>query len=160
MRAPALFLLLVTTASPLAAQARVDLLYGIERNVESPEAEYDGRLSAIVEWDVHPGLGIGVGSDHQFENARPSAGDYQSTAVFAVVSHTFGRGAVAPHVRLGLGLGRAPCEGDTCGDGLYLRGAVGMSGHLGGPLYLATEIGLSRVGQPFGGAGLSYRPGT
>lgn len=121
MRAPALFLLLVTTASPHAAQAR---------------------------------------SDHQFENAQPSAGDYLSTAIFAAISRTFGRGPVAPHVRLGLGLGRAPCEGDTCGDGLYLRGAVGVSGHLSGPLHLVAETGLSRVGQPFGGAGLSYRLGS
>jgi hypothetical protein len=160
MRAPPLFLLIVTMASPVAAQVRVDLLYGFERNVESPGAEYDGWLGAIVEWEVRPGLSIGVGSDHQFENARPSAGDYQSTAIFATISRTFGGGAVAPHVRVGLGLGPAPCQGDTCHDGLYLRGAVGVSGHVSGPVSLVAEVGLSRVGRPFGGAGLSYRLGS
>lgn len=152
-------LVFAVTSSPVAAQMRIDVMYGFERNVESSEPEYDGWLGATVEWEVGRGLSLGLGSDHQFESARPSASQHESTAVFVTVRRTFAVGAVAPYVRLGVGVGRAPCEGDTCSDGAYLRGAAGLGSDFDGPLQLIAEVGMSRVGRPLVGAGLSYRPG-
>lgn len=154
-----ILLVLGVIFSPTEARAQItaELHYGLDRNVQTTESERDGWLSATVEWTLAPGFGLGIGTDLQFERAPARLSDHQGGAVYLSVSRELRFGAVAPFVRGGLGLGRAPCEGDTCGDGLHLRGSTGLRAWLTDRFGLSGEIGLSRVSRPFGGAGLSVR---
>lgn len=145
------------SASELQAQLAVELSYGADRNVESEPAETDGWLNGTVEWMFPSGLGIGIGSDHHFEGASIDPSDHLGWALYFSASQEFPLGGAAPFIRGGIGLGRAPCQGDTCSDGLYLRGSGGVRIRLSHALRATGEIGLSRVSRPFGGAGLSLR---
>ena len=144
-------------ATDVHAQVVVDLLYGVARNVESTESELDGRLSASVEWVFPSGLGLGLGTDHQFEGAAISPSEHQGFAIYFSTSYELMAGPIAPFARGGVGLGRAPCEGDTCSDGADVRGSVGLRVRIVEKLGISAEIGVSRVSRPFGGAGISYR---
>ena len=139
------------------AQVAVEVSYGLDRNVTSTEAESDGWLNGTVEWMFPSGLGLGIGTDHHFEGGRISPSDHQGWAIYLSASHEFPVGKTAPFVRGGIGLGRAPCEGDTCGDGVHLRSSAGVRIRIAEELRLSAEIGVSRVSRPFGGAGLSVR---
>ena len=157
---PLLILLaLVLTFSPTEskAQVAVEMSYGADRNVESTESEFDGWLNGTVEWMFPSGLGLGIGTDHQFESASISPSDHLGFAIYLSASQEFRLGLVAPFVRGGIGLGRAPCQGDTCSDGAYLRGSAGLRIRLVGELRVSGEIGISRVSRPFATAGLSLR---
>ena len=144
-------------APKVQAQIAVDLLYGVDRNVTSTESELDGWLNGTVEWMFPSGLGLGLGADHQFEGAAISPSDHEGWSLYLSASREFPFDVAAPFVRAGVGLGRAPCEGDTCSDGLYLRGSAGVRVPLSERLRVVGEIGVSRVSRPFGGAGLSVR---
>ncbi|MDH3224684.1 MAG: hypothetical protein OEO23_13280 [Gemmatimonadota bacterium] len=149
-----LAVLLGLDAAPASGQVAFHVLYGVERNVDSGGAENDGWMTLGAEWALTPGVRIGVGTDHQFETATPSRSDYESLALFLSSSVEFSQRNVRPYVRGGVGLGRAPCEGDTCSSGTYLRASTGLRLRLSRAFWLTTEVGLSRVGQPFAGIGL------
>lgn len=144
-------------ASEASAQLSVELSYGADRNVDSEQPETDGWVNATVEWLFASGLGIGIGTDHQFEGASVGPNDHLGWAIYASTSYERALGDIAPFVRGGIGAGRAPCQGDTCGDGLHLRGSAGVRIRIAQKLRLSGEVGVSRVSRPFGGAGLSYR---
>jgi len=153
------FVLICTSlgAAECRAQVAVELSYGVDRNVQSVPSELDGWLNGTVEW-MHPsGLGVGIGTDHQFEAASINPSDHQGWAIYLSTSFEFSTDAVTPFVRAGIGLGRAPCEGDTCGDGAYLRGSAGVRWRIVREWRLSSEIGISRVSRPFAGAGVSVR---
>ena len=154
----AALLICAFSAADSEAQLTVDLFYGGDRNVESPESEFDGWLNGTVEWVFPSGLGFGIGADFQFEDAGISTSDHLGGALYLSTSYEFSADVVAPFVRGGVGLGRAPCEGDTCGSGVYLRGSAGLRIHIVDALRLSTEVGISRVSRPFFGAGVSIRP--
>lgn len=151
---PVLAFLLVASTSGVSAQTRLSILYGADRNVESVDPEFDGWLSTALTWSVGRGLTIGLGADHRFEGASPRPSDHQASAVYVLSRLEVSQGPVAPWVGLGVGLGPAPCESDTCGDGLYLRGSAGARVELPGRTAVVAEVGLSRVGRPFAGVGL------
>ncbi len=153
-----LLIALLVDPGEAGAQLRVEVLYGGERNVADGGGEHDGWGSATVEWVLPSGVGIGLGTDHSFEEASPSTANHQGWALFGTSSYTRRSGRWAPFVRVGIGAGRAPCRSDTCGDGLYLRGSAGTRLHLRERLGLVGEVGLTRVGRPFAGVGLSLRP--
>ena len=142
----------------VGAQVRLDLLYGAERNVDDGASQHDGWMNATVEWVLQSGVGIGIGTDHQFEEATPSTSGHLGWAIYLSSSYSRRSGRWSPFVRGGVGAGRAPCVGDTCGDGLFLRGSAGARLHLSRAIGLTGEVGLSRVSRPFGGFGLSIRP--
>lgn len=144
-------------AADVHAQVVVDLLYGVARNVESAGSELDGRLSGSVEWIFPSGVGLGLGTDHQFEGAAISPSEHQGFAIYFSTSYQVTAGAFAPFIRGGIGLGRAPCEGDTCSDGADVRGSAGLRVWVVEKLGISGELGVSRVSRPFGGAGISYR---
>lgn len=145
-------------ASEADAQIAVELSYGLERNVESIQPEGDGWMNLTVEWRRPSGFGFGIGTDHQFETAAISASDYQALAIYGFASFERLFGSAAPFARAGAGLGRAPCVGDTCGGGIYLRGSTGVRLRLMEVLWAVGEVGVTRVSRPFGGVGLSIRP--
>jgi hypothetical protein len=133
MRLLVLLTLVVASAAPEAqAQLAVELLYGAERNVESASSEVDGWMNGTVEWVFPSGLGLGLGTDHQFEDASVSPSSHQSWAIYVSSSLELPLGQVAPFVRGGIG-------------------------RLVGEFRLLGEIGVSRVSRPFGGAGVSFR---
>ena len=150
-------LFLASSATESQAQLAAELSYGADRNVESTESELDGWLNGTVGWVFPSGLGIGIGTDHQFEGASVSPSSHQSWAIYVSSSLEFPVGRVAPFVRGGIGAGRAPCEGDTCSGGAYVRGSAGLRVRLVGEFRLMGEIGVSRVSRPFGGAGVAVR---
>ena len=152
-----LALVLTFSATESRAQVAVEMSYGVNRNVESDQSELDGWLNGTVEWMFPSGLGLGIGTDHQFETALISPSDHLGWAIYLSGSQEFPLGLVAPFVRGGIGLGRAPCQGDTCSDGVHLRGSGGIRVRLVGELRVSGEIGVSRVSRPFGGAGVSLR---
>ena len=143
--------------APSQAQLSVEASYGVDRNVESSESEVDGWLNVTVDWIFPSGLGIGIGTDHQFEGASISSSQHLAWALYVSPSFELPLGAVAPFVRGGVGLGRAPCRSDTCGDGAYLRGSTGIRVRVVEKLRITGEIGVSRVSRPFAGVGLSFR---
>lgn len=138
-----------------ASQCVVDVAYGAVRAVESSPAEVDGWVSASLQWTVKDAWSLGLGADHQFEAASPSPSQHQSSAVYLFSAWTLPRRRASPFVKLGLGWGPAPCRGDTCDEGLYLRVSGGVRAHLQGRLGTIGEAGWSRVGRPFAGVGLS-----
>jgi hypothetical protein len=140
------------------AQLRVDLLYGLDRNVADGAADHDGWMNATVEWVRASGVGLGIGTDHHFEEASPSAIGHLGWAIFMSSSYTPTFGRWRPFLRGGIGAGRAPCSGDTCGSGLYLRASAGVRAHLSERFGVVGEAGVSRVSRPFAGLGLSIRP--
>lgn len=146
--------LMLGSAADATAQVAFHLLYGVDRNVDSGQGETDGWMSLGAEWTVASGVRVGVGTDHQFENATPSPSDYESLALYLSSSVEITQNDVRPFIRGGIGAGRAPCESDTCSSGIYLRGSTGLRVRLSGALWLTTEVGLSRVSRPFAGIGL------
>ncbi len=148
---------LTFSATESKAQIAVEVSYGVDRNVESAGSEIDGWLNGTVEWMLPSGLGLGIGTDHQFESASISPSDHLGWAIYFSASQEFPLGSVAPFVRGGIGLGRAPCQSDTCTDGAHVRGSAGLRVQLVGELRLSGEIGISRVSRPFGGGGVSVR---
>jgi hypothetical protein len=138
-------------------QVAVELSYGADRNVDSAQPQRDGWMNGTVERMFPSGLGIGIGTDHQFEGAGIDPSDHLGWAIYVSTSYEVPLRSVAPFVRGGVGLGRAPCRGDTCGDGAHLRGSAGVRIRVVGQLRLSGELGFSRVSRPFGGAGVSYR---
>ena len=140
------------------AQLRVDVLYGVDRNVGDGGGEYDGWMNATVEWVLPSGVGVGIGTDHQFEDASPRPDGHLGWALFLSSSYTSTFGRWSPFLRGGVGAGRAPCSGDTCGAGLYIRGSAGLRTRVSARLRLVGEAGVSRVSRPFAGMGLSIRP--
>ena len=144
-------------AAESKAQIAVELSYGADRNVESAESELDSWLNGTVEWMFPSGLGFGIGTDHQFEDSAISASGHLGWAIYLSTSFEFPADVVAPFVRGGIGVGRAPCRGDTCGGGAYLRGSAGVRIRIVGELRVSGEFGISRVSRPFGGAGVSFR---
>ena len=157
MKAIAIMLMCASYAAESKAQVAVELSYGADRNVGSTQSELDGWLNGTVEWMFPSGLGLGIGSDHQFEHSSIATSDHLGWAIYLSSSFEFPAGALAPFVRGGIGLGRAPCEYDTCGDGAHLRGSAGVRMLIVGDLRVSGEIGISRVSRPFGGAGVSFR---
>ncbi|MDA0330273.1 MAG: hypothetical protein O2958_14870 [Gemmatimonadetes bacterium] len=157
MRVLAALLLCAFLAVECEAQIAVEVSYGVDRNVDSSEARRDGWLNGTVEWMLPSGLGIGIGTDHQFSGVAPAPSDFRGWALYASTSFEMPDRKVSPFVRGGIGAGRAPCQGDTCTDGLYLRASTGLRVRVAERLRLSTEIGVSRVSRPFGGVGLSFR---
>ena len=157
MRTIVIMLMCAFCAAVAEAQVAVELSYGGERNVESTEPEFDGWLNGTVEWMSPSGLGFGFGIDSQFEHAKPSVSDHQAFAIYFSTSFEFPAELVAPFARGGIGLGRAPCEGDTCAGGLYVRGSAGVRIRIAEALRLSGEIGVTRVSRPFSGIGVSLR---
>ena len=156
MRIPVLLAVLTAGAPPaVQAQVAVELSWGLERNVDSPAAETDGWFNTTVEWRLPSGLGLGIGSDHQFDGATPDPRHHQGFTLHLLMSQTFTMGAIRPFLRGGVGLGRLPCEGDVCRTGLHLRGSGGMRLPLSPTLELTSELGVSRVSRPFGGVGVA-----
>jgi hypothetical protein len=145
------------SAAESEAQIAVELSYGVDRNVESAESELDGWLNGTVEWMFPSGLGLGIGTDHQFDGSAIRTSDHLGWAIYFSSSFEFPVGVVAPFVRGGIGLGRAPCRGDACGGGSHLRGSAGVRMRIVEEVRLSAEIGISRVSRPFGGAGVSFR---
>ncbi len=152
-------LLLHATSSAAAAQSHfaVEASWGAARNVASATAETDGWLNLTVDW-IHPsGVGLGLGTDHYFEDTAISGAGHEGWSVYVSPSYELARRVVSPFVRGGIGAGPAPCKGDTCGDGVHLRGSAGVRIRFAGSLRVSVEVGISRVSRPFGGAGLSFR---
>lgn len=145
------------TAGRADAQRLVEVSYGLDRNVSSPEAQWDGWVNGTIEWLLPSGLGLGVGTDHQFEGASLRPSGHQGWAAYLTASYQLPDRTVSPFLRGGIGVGRAPCEGDTCTDGLYLRTSTGLRLRLTEAVGLSGELGLSRVSRPFGGAGVAFR---
>ena len=139
------------------AQFSIQASYGFDRNVASSEAELDGLLSITLDWISSSGLGFGIGTDHQFEGAMLSPNQHLGWSLYLTPSFELPRAAVAPFIRGGIGLGRAPCLGDTCTDGAYFRGSTGIRFRVVERLRFVGEIGMSRVSRPFGGVGLLLR---
>lgn len=139
------------------AQVAVELSYGADRNVESEQPERDGWMNGTIEWMFPSGLGVGIGADHQFEGAGISPGGHLGWAIYVSTSYEVPVRRVAPFVRGGVGLGRAPCQGDTCSGGAHVRGSAGVRIRVVEELRVSGELGFSRVSWPFGGAGVSYR---
>ena len=148
----AIVLMCVLGAVESEAQVAVEVSYGMDRDVASGQANRDGWMNGTVEWMFPSGLGLGIGADFQFEGTTLNGG-----AAYLSSSFEYPAGIVAPFVRGGIGLGRAPCRGDTCTDGAHLRGSGGFRIRLSEEVRLSGEIGISRVSRPFGGAGISYR---
>jgi hypothetical protein len=140
------------------AQLRVDVLYGADRNIDDGTPEHDGWMNATVEWVLTSGIGVGIGTDHQFEEAAPSASGHLGWTLYLSSSYSPSSGRWRPFLRGGIGAGRAPCDGDTCGSGVYLRASGGVRTNPSGRFGLIGEVGVSRVSRPFGGVGLSIRP--
>lgn len=155
---PLLMLAFVLGADAAHGQVAIELSYGADRGVDSSSPERDGWLNGTVEWMFPFGLGLGIGTDHQFEGASIAFSDHLGWAIYVSSSYEYPLGTVAPFVRGGLGVGRAPCTGDTCGDGAYLRGSAGLRIRVFEKVRLSGELGISRVSGPFAGAGLSFRP--
>ena len=156
MRPIAIILMCVLGAAESTAQVAVEVFYGADRNVETAgHSEHEVWMNGTVEWMFPSGLGLGIGTDLQFEEAAISG--LLGGAVYLSASYEYPAGLVAPFARGGIGLGRAPCEGDTCGDGAHLRGSAGVRIRMVHELRVSGEIGISRVSRPFGGAGLSFR---
>lgn len=147
-----------TGAHPAAcgAQISIEASYGVSRDVAS-SPELDGRLNITVDWISPSGLGLGIGTDHQFEDASFSPSEHLSWSLYLTPSYQLPLGAVAPFVRGGIGVGPAPCQSDTCSDGAYLRGSTGIRLRVVDKLRLVAEIGVSRVSRPFATAGASLR---
>ena len=148
-------LLLVASAGPAAAQFSLEATYGVDRNIESRPSERDGFVSVSAHWSLRPGLSVGIGSDLQFEDAAVTTSDLQAGSVYASSTLEAAGARLAPFVRAGIGVGRAPCEGDTCSDGLYLRASTGLRVRLVEPVRLVAELGASRVSRPFAAIGAS-----
>jgi hypothetical protein len=144
-------------AAESKAQVAVELSYGADRNVEAEQSERDGWMNGTVEWMFSSGLGVGIGTDHQFEGAGIGPSDHLGWAIYVSTSYEVPVRRVAPFVRGGLGLGRAPCQGDTCSGGAHVRGSAGVRIRVVEEFRVSAEIGFSRVSRPFGGAGVSYR---
>ena len=140
------------------AQLSIEASYGFDRNVASSEAEFDGLLNITLDWISSSGLGFGIGTDHQFESATLSPSEHLGWSLYLSPSFELPLGPVAPFVRGGIGLGRTPCQGDTCTDGAYFRGSTGIRLRLVERMRLVGEIGVSRVSRPFGSVGVSFRP--
>ena len=157
MRPIAIILMCAFCAAESKAQVAVELSYGADRNVESAQSERDGWLNGTVEWMFPSGLGVGIGTDHQFEGAALSTSDHLGWAIYLSTSYEYPTRIVAPFVRGGVGLGRAPCEGDVCRSGAHLRGSAGVRIRIVEALRVSGELGISRVSRPFGGAGVSFR---
>lgn len=158
MRSTTFALILCLVATPAYGQRTVDVSYGVDRNVDSGTPQTDAALSAVVEWGAVAGLNLGLGTDHQFEGPSLNPDGHLAWAVYLSVSRRHEAGRLAPFVRGGIGLGRAPCEQDTCGDGLYVRASVGATLHVSGPVHVLGEVGLSRVSRPIAGVGVSVKP--
>ena len=126
MRPIAIMLMCAFCAAESKAQVAVELSYGADRNVDSPQSELDGWMNGTVEWMFPSGLGVGIGTDHQFEGAAITTSDHLGWAIYLSTSYEYPTRMVAPFVRGGVGLGRAPCRGDTCGDGAHFRGSAGV----------------------------------
>ena len=157
MRVIVILLMGAFYATETKAQMAVELSYGADRNVDSAQPTTDGWLNGTVERMFPSGLGLGIGTDHQFRGAGISTSDHLGWAIYFSSSFEFPVGVVAPFVRGGIGVGRAPCVGDTCGGGAHLRGSAGVRMRIVGELRVSGEIGISRVSRPFGGAGVSFR---
>jgi hypothetical protein len=157
MRPAAVCACLLLAAPPAQAKGQVvvELSYGADRNIDGGEAEMDGWLNGTVERRFPSGLGVGLGTDHQFEGAGISASGHLGWSIYLSSSFELPGPVVAPFARGGIGLGRAPCEGDTCASGLHLRISGGVRIRLSHRSRLLGEIGVSRVSRPFGGAGLA-----
>ncbi len=153
----AIMLMCAFFAAESKAQVAVELSYGADRNVDSAQSERDGWMNGTVEWMFPSGLGVGIGTDHQFEGAALSPSQHLGWSLYLSPSFELPLGAVAPFVRGGMGLGRAPCQGDTCGDGAYFRGSTGIRFRVVEKLRIVGEIGVSRVSRPFSGVGVSIR---
>ena len=157
MRAIAIMLMCAFCAAESKAQVAVELSYGADRNVDSAQSELDGWMNGTVEWMFPSGLGVGIGTDHQFRGSSLSTSDYLGLAIYLSTSYEYPTRMVAPFVRGGVGVGRAPCEGDVCRTGAHLRGSAGVRIRIVEELRVSGELGISRVSRPFGGAGVSYR---
>jgi len=144
-------------AAESKGQVAVELSYGADRNVDSGQPRRDGWVNGTVEWMFPSGLGVGIGTDHQFEGAGINPSDHLGWAIYVSSSYEVPMRRVAPFVRGGVGAGRAPCQGDTCGDGAHVRGSAGLRTRVVDELRVSGELGFSRVSRPFGGAGVSYR---
>jgi hypothetical protein len=159
MPRPILILLMCAfNAVESEAQVAVEVSYGVDRDVASASSELDAWVNGTVEWMFPSGLGLGIGADHQFEDASLSTSDHLGWALYLSTSFEFPGRVLAPFVRGGIGLGRAPCEGDTCSGGAHFRGSAGVRLRIFERLHVLGELGLSRVSRPFGGVGLSFRP--
>lgn len=158
---PVLFALLALPVAPSAALAQsrmaVEASFGVARNAAGGSAGTDGWLNLTVDRIHRSGLGLGLGTDHHFDSAEIGPSAHEGWAVYLSPSYEVPRRVVAPFVRGGIGVGPAPCWGDTCGDGVYLRGSAGVRIRLVDRWRVSVELGASRVSRPFGGAGLSFR---
>ena len=148
--------LLVLAVETLSGQVAIDLVLGADRNVDSPGAETDGWVQLTAEWVSPSGFGVGLGLDQYFDTVTPSPSELEAAALYLSASYRLLDRRLSPFVRGGVGAGRAPCEGDTCGDGLHVRGSLGLRLHLSPAFSLVGETGLSRVSRPFGGIGATF----
>lgn len=150
-------LVLALSATETRAQISAELSWGADRNVDSMEPELDGWLNGTVEWMFPSGVGLGIGVDNQFEGASLAPSDYLGLSIYVSSSYELPADPLAPFVRAGFGVGRAPCEGDTCGDGMYLRGSGGLRLRVSEAWRLTGEVAVTRVSRPLGGLGVSVR---